>query len=442
MEFYAPWCGHCKSLAPEYAAAAQRLAADGSSIKLAKVDATVHSQSAGQFDVRGYPTLKFFKNAIPQDYSGGRTADEIVNWVTKKSGPSTVALSSADEAQKAIDENEVAVIAFLQDPEGEEGKAYTEVADMIDSVPFFVVTEGTVFDHFSVEGDNAVVLFKQFDEGRVNFEGTWNGADLKAFVDANQLPLVVEFNDQVAPKVFGGDIKTHVLLFLAKSDEGFEALVQEHRDAAADYKGEMIFLYVDAEDENHERILDYFGIATDALPQVRLIDMNNNDMKKYRPEVDDVTAANLREFCDGFKAGTLKPHLMSEEIPEEQNDAVYTLVGKAFEDVAFDPEKNVFVEFYAPWCGHCKQLAPTWKQLAEKYAGMDNVIIAQMDSTANEVERVQIQGFPTLKFFPAGEGEKIEDYDGGRNLEDFVDFLESKGLVAAEGGDDEAKDEL
>jgi protein disulfide-isomerase A1 len=78
------------------------------------------------------------------------------------------------------------------------------------------------------------------------------------------------------------------------------------------------------------------------------------------------------------------------------------------------------------WCGHCKSLEPIYKELGEAYEGKDDIVIAKMDATANDVpdDKIQVQGFPTIKFV-SKKGE-VKEYEGGRTLEDFKKFLEKE----------------
>ena len=82
VEFYAPWCGHCKQLAPEYQKAAQALKGI---INVGGVDCDVHKSICGQFGVRGFPTIKVFgaNKGSPEDYQGDRTAAGIVQVAQK-----------------------------------------------------------------------------------------------------------------------------------------------------------------------------------------------------------------------------------------------------------------------------------------------------------------------------------------------------------------------
>lgn len=440
VEFYAPWCGHCKALAPEFAKAAGLLTDKNSEIKLGKVDATEQKKIAETHEVRGYPTLKFFKNGKAMEYGGGRTADTIVSWLEKKTGPPAVTLASEDEANKFKEDNKVAVIGFFKDQDSAEAKNFLEVAGAMDDVKFAVVSDDAVFTANKVTKDG-VVLFKAFDEGRNDYDGAAETEELTKFINGNSLPLVIEFNHETAQKIFSGEVKNHLLLFVSTKSDEFPAQKEMAGKIAADYKGQVLFVTVDADEEDHKRILEFFGMKEDEVPGMRLIRLEE-DMAKYKPESGILEEANVRKFVQDFLDGKLKQHLLSEEIPEDwDKEEVKVLVGKNFEEVALNKDKNVLVEFYAPWCGHCKQLAPTWEKLGENFKDNENIVIAKMDSTANELESVKVQGFPTIKYFMAGEDNKVIDYNGERTLEGLTKFLESGGKDGAGAPEDEEDDE-
>ncbi|XP_064406926.1 protein disulfide-isomerase 2-like [Halichondria panicea] len=438
VEFYAPWCGHCKSLAPEYAKAATTLKDEGSEIKLGKVDATEESDLAQQFGVKGYPTLKFFKNGKESDYSGGRTGIEIVNWLKKRTGPPAVVLESIEAANEFKDKDDVAVIGFFESQESDNAKAYLNAADTQDSINFGIVTSKDVAEGLEAVLDS-IVLFKSFDEGRVTFSGEFNAEDIVTFVLTEQLPLVTKFSDETAPKIFGGAQQSHLLSFIDGDSEDFDTVMAGLRDVAKTFKGQVLFVHIDMSEDSALRVAEFFNIDADDVPTCRLINLEA-DMKKFVPEFEGIDMEKLGPWIQTYLDGELKAHLNSEDVPEDWNeDPVKVLVGKNFHEVVFDETKDVFVEFYAPWCGHCKQLAPIWDDLADHFKDDENIVIAKMDSTKNEVEDIQVQGFPTLKFIRSGTNE-VMDYNGGRTLDDLIEFVE-KTVAGEEVGTGEEEEE-
>jgi protein disulfide-isomerase-like protein len=98
-----------------------------------------------------------------------------------------------------------------------------------------------------------------------------------------------------------------------------------------------------------------------------------------------------------------------------------------FDAIVLDSNKNVFVEFYAPWCGHCKKLAPEWEKLGAAFAGESEVVIAKLDADhyRDLGSKHGVTGFPTLIFFSKTDKEG-EKYNGNRGLEDLVAFINQR----------------
>lgn len=85
VEFYAPWCGHCQSLEPEYKSAAKSLEEEAPKVQLAKVDATKEEKLASRFGIEGFPTLKLFRDGeFVKDYNGPRTSSGIVKFMKEQ----------------------------------------------------------------------------------------------------------------------------------------------------------------------------------------------------------------------------------------------------------------------------------------------------------------------------------------------------------------------
>jgi protein disulfide isomerase len=156
-----------------------------------------------------------------------------------------------------------------------------------------------------------------------------------------------------------------------------------------------------------------------------LVHQSEGGLDKYKYTVA-ITADNLSTFVTDYNAGSLTKFLKSAEAPATNDEPVKVIVGTTFNDIVINNDKDVLVEFYAPWCGHCKTLDPKYTEAAVKLAGNTNVVLAKCDATANEVDGVAIQGFPTLKFWAGNAKDKAPvDYDAARETDDIINYMKT-----------------
>ncbi|XP_069502872.1 protein disulfide-isomerase A2 [Ambystoma mexicanum] len=433
VEFYAPWCSHCQALELEYSKAADVLKNKSSEVRLAKVNAVVEQELSGEYGVSGYPTLILFQNGNrtnPIEYSGKRNAEGFVKWMQRRAIPAVIELNNNADTEKFIDSEDVTVIGFFKDPRDADVKTFSEMAlDAVD-IAFGITNNDELFQKYGVSGDS-IVLFKKFDEARADFnideDLGLDKEEFAKFIIINSLQTVTEYNMENSEKIFAAKIVNHLLLFINKTVEDHLSLLEEFRGAAPQFKGKILFVFIDTSGE-HAEVLQYFGLSNEDVPTIRFI--NIETARKFAMPGTDLTTAAVTGFCQNVLTGKIKPNLMSEELPEDwDKHPVKVLVGKNFEEVVFDETKNVFVQFYAPWCTHCKEMDSAWNELGEKYKDIENIIIAKFDATANEIDGLRVRGFPNLKYFPAGKEKKMLEYTKERTVELFSKFLDNGGLL-------------
>ena len=236
---------------------------------------------------------------------------------------------------------------------------------------------------------------------------------------ASALSEVIPFNNDAIEKVFKD---SNDALFLFLGDEEAEAgALQAFNDYDATNPG--IILSVSSKNDGHglyERLAEYLGVDVSSTPKILFMSSKGS---KYRFDSEEVSVESIKNFYEQIQSGAISPFLKSAPIPESNDEPVKVVVGKSWEDMVMSHEKEVLVEFYAPWCGHCKQLAPHYDEAAKRIANNPNIMLVKVDSTENEVAGVDIQGFPTLKFWGKDKSVAPIEYNGGRDADGIIQWL-------------------
>mmetsp|Transcript_14501 Transcript_14501/g.31028 ORF Transcript_14501/g.31028 Transcript_14501/m.31028 type:complete len:488 (-) Transcript_14501:250-1713(-) len=426
MEFYAPWCGHCKKLAPEYEKAAGILKANDPPVVLAKVDATAadNKEVADKYGVKGYPTLKIFRgeNTEAMDYTGPRVADGIVSYLTKQAGAATKLMGTSEDLKQLVADNDVVVVGIFSSLEDAEFKAFSLAANELrEDVTFGHTIDSSIFDE--PVASPSIIMYKNFDDNKVTYEGDFSSASLSEWARTKSMPLVTELdsnpkNRAVLSKLFGSPIPK-AIMFADYKSSGADEMKAALKEAAALHVGKILFVQADA--DANEGALKFFGLSGASMPAVVVHD-TDADLKYLAEQVDP---ASLTSWLKDFAAGEVEPNWKSEEVPESNAEPVKVVVGKTFKQMVDESSTDVFIEFYAPWCGHCKKLEPIWNEVAKHYESTPSLVLAKMDATANDVSNKAyvVKGFPTLYFKQAGEGGEIIPYQGDRSKADLISFI-------------------
>ncbi|KAJ8917992.1 hypothetical protein NQ315_011445 [Exocentrus adspersus] len=326
--FYAPWCGHCKKMKPEYEAAAAQMKTEGIQGMLAAIDATKEQSLAARYSVKGYPTVMYF--------SYGEQKFDV----------------NVREAGKIID--------FMRDPKEPPPPPPPEKPWSDEESDVIHLTEET---------------FKQFLKKRkhvlVIFYAPWCGHCKKTKPEFTE--AAVKFRDDPKVEFAAVDCTTQQAVCSANDVKGYPTL-------------------------------KYFSYYT----------------KHTRPYNGGRTAGDFIQFMSN-------PDVVSGPPPPKDSWAIDPSI-LSLTDTNFKQQikknKAVMVMFYAPWCGHCRKMKPDYMAAAKELqaAGFQQCM-AMIDCTENPeiAEEYKISGFPTVKLYV--NGKYVKDYTGPRTVRDLKEFI-------------------
>jgi len=432
VEFYAPWCGHCKQLAPKYEIVATKINNDPSiDASIAKVDATAEKELAGRYGVSGYPTIKWFRKGSleAEDYDSGRETDDIISWVSDAVTPVVAKIRKKEHEDFGQDSDYVLVSTVKADSKKE--KHFDRACRRLRKETKKMKKSFQCGKTRLKKGKTKVAFRRNnFEEKDGPVELTFEGKMSK--LDA-----------WVLKNVFGqfGLFDSSGYL-LERDDEELFLIVVKDKEYPSEIEGLGEFVNSMKLETGIQanrldvKLADLWGLPTDEDVLYVYVKMKESGLKNDRRQPKDYKRyllnpytenTDLDTFLTKARAGEWKEHLKS-QLPEDvkQEGLVVPLIANTFEEIVFDDTKDVLVEFYAPWCGHCKKFAPVYEKFAQtvnRYYKQKNLLVAMIDATANDVP-VKIEGFPTLYMFPAEKNAEPIKFEGTRDIDDLSDFIE------------------
>ena len=319
VKFYAPWCGHCKHLAPVYEEAAQKLRGQGL-MRLGKIDATVETGLAARYGVKGYPTLQYVRDGELHRYTGERTAEGFVAFAERMNRPPVHPLTTKPKLGKFTAQAPVTFV--LGAPAG--GCAHD--GDAVRDAFFGVAYRLHASEYLGCADQDDVVesvLARRTHSGRPFIARVEKGEvpqffpldaaapredALVAWIEASHFPTVIALGQSnfYSSANAGKMLVTLVLDSAAKNQPVLDQLRRIARLGTADVPEDVRnkFLYGWIDGVEHSKFVEQYGVTKDSLPRVIVFDA---PQKLHYKDVDVLTKGALPRYLQSIARGDVAP---------------------------------------------------------------------------------------------------------------------------------------
>ncbi|KAK2166678.1 hypothetical protein NP493_1310g00031 [Ridgeia piscesae] len=467
--FYAPWCGHCKKMKPEFTQAAEKMKEDGIEGKLAALEATENRKTAEKFKVKGYPTVKYFKDGNLEFDFNERTADKVIEFMKDPKEPppppppepswedipSEVNHLSDDNYKSFLKKKKHTLVMFYAPWCGHCKKAKPEFMAAAEKYKEDLKVNFAAIDctkHTATcqaEDVSGYPTFVYFNYGKnsMKYTGGREEADFLKFMKDPLNPGAAEAPAPPPPEeqwaeIAGQENLNHLtgskfddflaqynsalVMFYAPWCGHCKAMKPAYAEAATIMKAKNVAGALGTVDVTVESQLgERFQVKS--FPTLKYFKNGKEEFLYERGR----KATDFVSFMENPVSGK-EPEKAPEPKWSDEAKSISHLDDSTFNQWLGSDKEHAIIMFYAPWCGHCKQAKPEYVAAADILVGDKSRYLAAVDCTTakDACQKQGVTGYPTFKYYH--QGGFVSKYSGARNKQAFLDFFaEQQEKVAA-----------
>ncbi len=434
VEYYAPWCGHCQKLAPEYEKAATEL--KSSKAKLAKLDCTANRNVSKKLGIRGYPTLILYDHGAQTEYESKRKAEDIVSFIKDKIKHSSVELKTTadlDKLETSLSGIDIAIVFF-----GDYSlNRYLEFTKEITGVNFYHCISNECCKHFRVK-NGAVTLLRKFGPShRVSISPDFNLHRLKTLIYNEGAPETVSLNEENLEKILKGK-EPALVFFHSESNKDRMTYIAGR---VKNMLGKTSLLTITSGFNNSSadrKLVEMFNLKKKSVPFVAILSYKS--FYKVYQFKGDLNAESIINFVTAWDNNEIQYEIKSERVlPAEYNKGpIFKLVAYSFEDFIKDKNKNSLILFTNSNCMVCDMLRSMIKDVIKELKGNDQLKFGEIDLSLNDIG-FSIPILPSIQFMNK-ETKFLIPFTGDRKVGDLLKFVNER-LAEMKNSEKEVKKE-
>ncbi|XP_074521146.1 protein disulfide-isomerase [Halichoeres trimaculatus] len=396
----------------------------GSEVKLAVIDVTKEKDLAKELNATDH-TIRLYlagDKHNPVTCPVPQSSASILTWLKRREGSAADLITDFSQLETS---EELTVVGFFKELNHEYVQVFYAAAVDLPDVSFAITQNNEAITKYGLTYDVVFLLRKSQLIQAYRMVPQTSKEELIVFISVYQMDPVTEYTGQTITQILTSPVLNHALLFIKGSSSDFKEIYSAFQSAAEAFRLKILFVWVNVEEPRNGRMMEYFQVRDFEAPLIRLV--NLTDHVTYHLPSETLDVETIKTFCESYLQGTAKPKMRSEPIPEGwEEQPVKELVGMTLEKVAFNPNKTVFVLFYLPYSKASRTMFPLWEELAKALKDREDVVIARMDASANDINMSMQGSYPSLCLFPALYAERVVVYTGRRQLKDLIQFLDKE----------------